>query len=327
MTEIKIISDIEIDFFELHNLNEDVLIVRNKQTIDLEKDWHLLVVPYRGQKIEIEDIQINGQSLQHVIYTGFFEDASGERFQPATAVWTDGNFKIWIHPSIGFLKATIFEQIKNGDYGKNLFENYMLTVDRPINIPEYFPEELRDFFKNGSGPHWWHKDNLPYKVLDDTLSEDMLNDKHKVVDQCHNIDINPRAKNWTTRRWKRTDVGGTDYFANPTKIDEQSFDGFGKYFTIMGWNHIIGMHDSDLGPRSWIHLHIDPCPHRENVNVKKLYFTYEYENKEHILFKLNKAGLIPIDKAVLVNTWDHSHCVVNLGNNTRKNFIAYGTNL
>ena len=76
---IKLESDIEIEFFEIHDLSQNISKVGNNQAVELKYDWHMLVVPYRGKKIEITDIKINEQSLAHVIYTGFFEDDAGKK--------------------------------------------------------------------------------------------------------------------------------------------------------------------------------------------------------------------------------------------------------
>jgi len=49
--------------------------------------WYKLRIYNATAKVEISDIQINGCSIEHVIYTGFAIDASGDYLQPCTAIW------------------------------------------------------------------------------------------------------------------------------------------------------------------------------------------------------------------------------------------------
>ena len=126
MVKISIRSDNPIFEFEVENLKgQSVSIIDD--LVYCSNDWHLLKIPYRGVKIEISDILINDVSVQHLLYTGWFENKQGKKFQPATAVWEPGNFYFWFHSNLGFMKGEIFSQIYNGDYGTNLFEKYLFT--------------------------------------------------------------------------------------------------------------------------------------------------------------------------------------------------------
>ena len=198
-------------------------------------------------------------------------------------------------------------------------------------IPDYFPKDIQDFFSTALGPKWWHKHDsyTPYEIVDDVFFINMVNEVHKVTKFCK--EEKKSEKKWTTRSWSINEkvFDSTIYNADPLKINEHSFEGFGKYFTKLGWTDIFTLIDSYLGPHGWIPIHIDD--HAQSKNSKyitsrnKLYFTYD--NSDKILFKMHGVGIIPIDKPLLINTAEHVHSVVNLGNKIRKNFMSYGAKL
>ena len=74
------------------------------QEFDLSEGWYKLVIKYAGEQTDISDIKINDQSINYYIYTGFFiEHATNKIHQPATALWTEGEFNIWIHTNLGYM--------------------------------------------------------------------------------------------------------------------------------------------------------------------------------------------------------------------------------
>ena len=119
---------------DLHNNKFDIMLDTEQ---NIPYGWYELCVEYVDTKIEISDIKINDCSINHMIYTGYYTDGNGTVHQPATAVWDQGGvFRIWIHTEIGEMYSRIYEAIRNGDFGQNLFENYSLTVDRPLEIKD-----------------------------------------------------------------------------------------------------------------------------------------------------------------------------------------------
>src|SRR6056300_1643510 len=111
LTKIRLESDVQIESFILEDLSNKSQVVMNNTNVVLNDDWYLLRFPYNGQKIEISEIYIDDCPLLHLKYTGYFENSHGQKFQPATAVWEPGEFKIWIHTNIGFMKGEILAQI------------------------------------------------------------------------------------------------------------------------------------------------------------------------------------------------------------------------
>jgi len=319
-TRITIESNKPITTFLLEDLTGNLIPVSNNSTVSLPNEWILLQIPYKGETVEINEIYIDGCPLRQVLYTGYFENVHGEKFQPVTAVFEPGCFKIWIHPNVGHMKAEIINQISNSDYGKNLFEKYLLTVDRPVSIPQDFTVELQQFFGHGTGPRWWNKNSkkLPYIELDNPLLYTMLDDINLVEEQCNFFDpISEYSQGWSIKSWIKTSVKDAD----PTEFGHGSFNGFGKYFSAMGYKQIFSFNIASLDPMGYIHIHIDD--HSGSKNLKHIQgatkFYQSYSNSDNVHFKLNGVGCIPIHKPLLINVNMFSHAVVNLSpDKTRK---------
>lgn len=304
----------------MENLCGKTVTITNTQCVKIDNDWHLLSLPFNGQKIEIDEIYINDCPLQHLKYTGYFENSAGKKFQPATAVWEPGSFKIWIHPNVGFMKGEIFSQIGNGDYGKNLFEDYLFTVDRPIELSDDFPADLQGFFGAGAGPKWWHKRRtaLPYVELDLEDSKSLFKDIELLEDQCvFDMPYIPESKLWTWKSWDGQSLSKAD----AKEFDEKSFNGFGKYFQSMGYKKLYQVYFAYLGPRGYIPIHVDDHVHSKNYKHIKgnTKFYCSYENHDEVLFKMAGVGCLPIDKPLMIDAGSFPHAVVNLSHTkTRK---------
>jgi len=325
MARIEIESDAQIEDFFLLSLENEKIHFRNKQDIPLQNNWYELFVPFVGQKTEITDIKINNISIGHLLYTGYFENWRQEKFQPATAVWEPGHFRIWIHPLVGYHCGQFYSQIRNSHFGSNLFEKYLLTVDRPVTISTEFPEKIRQFFSVGEGPKWWAKDskNVPYKILDGSIVDQLANDIHKVEEICKNTcTMTKLSKGWHGTAWRPQGVGS----ASPESYTDDSFNGLGKILKQIGWKQILSVTSNMLDPHGYIPVHIDDYTKSKNLRYiegpSKLYYTYE--GGEDVLFKLAGAGFVESHKPVLLNTNMFPHAVVNPSDRLRKSCTIYG---
>ena len=223
------------------------------------------------------------------------------------------------------MKGEILAQIFNGDYGKNLFNDYLLTVDRPMKLPDDFPVDLQGFFGHGTGPKWWHKNKqpLPYKELDVDFTE-MFDQIEHIEMQCQ-VDMKESAKSklWTHKSWD----GQSVHTATAKDFDDCSFNGFGKYFQQMGYKQIYQLYIASLGPRGFIHMHIDDHYTSKNYNDIKgnTKFYCSYANADQVFFKMAGVGCIPIEKPLMIDAGSFPHAVVNLSDTqTRKTLNLTG---
>ena len=320
--KIAIISDNPLNQIYLKDLTHKKINISQIDNIDIPHGWYEICVEYSGQKTEIQDILINDTSIEHIIYTGYYTDGNGTIHQPCTAVWDEGGvFSIWIHTEIGLLYQTIVDQIRNGDYGTNLFEKYMLTVDRPLKINNHWDQKLTSFFQHANGPCWWYLNNdyTPWKKLAlptfDTVQ--LINDLNEWLP--HYEERNNGA--WCIRQLK---PGASDLpFVDWKDIPDNNIK---KLVTSIGYKRLIDISVQTLKPGASIEIHRDDHYRRKAYpymkGCKKFYWACQ--DAEGVYFKLGKSGLLPLDHPLLINALEHTHAVIHQGSKTRTSILAYG---
>jgi len=288
------------------------------QTLEnkVQDGWYQIHVPYTNKKIEIQDIKIDGVSISHILYTGYTEDKTGKKIQ-TTAVWEhDHVFKIWIHTNIGVLFDRMFRQIQNGDFGKNLFEKYVLTVSRPQVLSSKFNAKLKNFFGFGDGPNWWRLDSEaePYKVLSyvDIDPQHLLNQLQNI---CKYDDV------FNSEGYiKCLYPAGNEQFTKVTDIENAYLQTLCRK---IGYKKIQNVFLSKLEPYGFIDIHIDDhIAKPELKGCRKFY--YQLSSIDGTYFKLGQSGLLPLDKPLLINTNNHTHAVANDSAQSRMVCYMYG---
>ena len=320
--KLSIKSNKKLQKFYLEDLQKQKHNVALDAEIALPDGWYELNVCYVDTKINISDILINDISIKHILYTGYYIDSQGKIHQPATAVWDrNGCFKIWLHTNIGVLFQRTYDSIRNGDYGKNLFEKYVLTVDRPIEISHRFDSDIQSFFATGDGPNWWPKNNdktpwLPVE-LQDINRDKLLDELHKV------LPFEVTKKDGRTRKGLKETYMPTLPFV---EIDSLNSDLVKKFLKQIGYKRIIDIGVQTLQPGKSIQIHRDDHYDSDAYpyirGCKKFYWSIK--NSENVFFKLGKSGLLPLEKPLLTNTIEHSHSVVHQGNKPRIAILIYG---
>ena len=294
--------------------------------------WYQLRLHTASDQFEILDIQINGCSIDHVIYTGFALDCHGRCIQPCLAVWKEVEFCIWLHSDLGILFNSIYSQIRNNDYGTNLFEQYSLTVDKPLILDGKYPESVKNFFAKSNGPHWWRKDNtdFPYTVLPGAINAEMIEmldllEQHMrtatFCNQPHKVTVKG-----SHGEWRQLDTPTSTALSDPMPLDCVPVGKLREFLYNIGYRKIISYGILELDPHSYIRVHIDDHPNGKNIKyitgAKKLYISYN--TQQNVYFKLGDAGMLPLENPLLINTVKHVHSVVNNSDKLRKVFMLYG---
>ena len=325
--KIAITSDQALQSYHLRDLNGNKYEFQLDKDFELAHGWYELRVDYVDTKIELSDIKINDSSIGYMMYTGFYTDGLGEIHSPGNAVWdTGGFFTIWIHTEIGMMYNRIFRAIRSGDWGKNLFNDYALTVDRPTAINENWPAELRSFFSLGHGPQWWHKQDteFPWKRCDVPKFDVnlMLEQLDRVLPYSCTRSCGP-GQSLYIKNLKDTDTPSDLPFVELNDIDSPLFI---ELATSVGYKRIIDISIQTLIPNSYVEIHRDDHYKREAYpfmkGCKKLYWACEAH--DDVYFKLGDSGLLPLDSPLLINTIDHTHAVVHQGTRPRKSLLVYG---
>jgi len=305
---LKTLSDIQINF-ELD------------KKFDLETGWYNLIIEYTGEKIDIEDILINGESLSHYIYTGFFtEKSTGKRFQPANSLWTEGEYSIWIHTEIGHMIQTYCTSIRNGDYGKNLFDDYLFTVDKNLEISTEWPEIIKSYFRYGNGPRWWKKDTkkTPYEVCEKELLQDI--DKNKVLSEikldCHTkFEYKMLTKVGVANTEKMYGLGIRRSSAYPyIDIDSLKSSLLKTIIRRLGFKELLNITLQTALPGQSFVPHIDDhykrdC--RDDIEGPVVFlWNLATVTKDHY-FKLGSAGVLPLEHGLFFNQFYFDHGTIN----------------
>jgi hypothetical protein len=322
MIKISIVSDIEITNFLIEDIFGTKKECQNNNILDIKEGWYLLKVPFIKFNNQIRDIQINDESIKHLLYTGYFKNQQNKIIQPQTALIEEGNFEIWLHTNIGFYFKTVMGQIQNGDFGTNLFEKYKLTVDKPVEIAGEYPESVKNFFNSSVGPVWWKKNSIqfPFEIIDSQELQQL--DKKLIVEELKKICnfLHTPSSVWTQRTLKeKTDLPSVE-------IDTINSNLIQQLLKIIGYKSIIDICLMNLKAHNSIHLHRDDMSKRKMYEIAKgcKKFYWNLDPCENVYFKLGDAGLLPLETPLFINTNEHVHSVVNNRDSDRYVLIIHG---
>ena len=302
------------------------------QEFDLSEGWYKLVIKYAGVQTDISDIKINDQSINYYIYTGFFiEKATNETHQPATALWTEGEFNIWIHTNLGFMIQKLEESIRPGEHGSNLFDKYILTVDRPIKIDKTYRKDVQAYFENANGPRWWRKGdvNTPVEPCDKELLAGI--DKQTLIKELEN--------NFTVVY--SYDILGKDN--RPTKVTAKKLKQSNELPFIdtndipgditrelcrrLGYKRILNITFNVMPAGGSFWPHIDDFWKKntiEHLMGANNFLWSLADDQDNNLFKLGEAGVLPIGNGAFVNLGKYSHASVNQTDSERILLTIHG---
>jgi len=318
--KISVTSDNPLQHYYLKDINNTVYSINLNTEQNIPDGWYEFCVEYVDTKTEITDIEINGSSIGYMLYTGYCTTYDGKRHQPACAVWEPGCvFSIWINTQIGQMYSRIYEAIRNGDFGKNLFDKYLLTVDRPIDIKNTWPRNISSFFKTSHGPQWWFNNDqyTPWKYLNlPSIDVDLLLDELDSILPYSNETLNLTIKQLKN---KQSDLPFVE-------LEDISSRVVRDFVESAGYKRLIDISVQKLEPGAYVPIHRDDHYQRQAYpymkGCTKLYWACT--NPEDVYFKLGRSGILPIDKPLLINTIEHPHALVHEGSQVRTSILVYG---
>jgi len=314
-------TNVELENYYLKSLRGEKISFVSNTAFDIETGWYNLIIEFHGEKIDITDITINGGSIGNYLHTGFFtENSTGKRFQPANSLWTEGYYSIWLHTEIGHMLQTHATSIRNGDYGKYLFEDYLFTVDKSIDLDDGWPEIIKSYFRHGNGPRWWKKGlkRTPYEVCDESLLKDC--DKEKILQEISldcktEIEYDMLIKEGHT---KNTIMKGQALRRNSVypyvEVDTIKSNEIKKLINKIGFIKILNITLQTAQPGQAFAPHIDDHYTRDckkDIEGPVVFLWNLAENSTRHLFKLNSSGLLPLDKGVFFNQFYYDHGTIN----------------
>jgi hypothetical protein len=325
MSTIYVKANVSVDDFIIEHLDGSEYTVKNGEECTLPKEWFLVKIFPKKSKTTIESIEINGIPLNELLYTGYIAD-NNKPLLTGTTTWKDDqSFCIWLLPTRAEFYAFCREIFEGGEYGTNLFDKFLLTVDRPVVISEEFSQELQDFYNTGYGVRWWRFNDprIPYIVLDDPDFENTIR---------NNIDKIKTICSIQKDEHKTESIGYVPYVLTDTKllsedsdydIDAEKISFLKPIFDKLKWSKVVNVHHHTLQAKGSLALHAgNRHDYMQKKNADKFYYTYE--NADAILFKVRGCGMIPTGVPILINTYDYSHAVINPSNKDRQTVYIYG---
>ena len=271
----------------------------------LQDQWYKIHIPCMHH--HISDIRVDGESIAHCLNSG---------------VMSNSFYEIWIHGDLCKYFSRISKCIAHDDLMrfKDLKKKYLITEswNEPL-MHNFIPNSVRNFFANGDGPYWYHKDdyaNLPYEEYHGpTVDTDLnLNDDLQFADtkfygqgKCKSLKPNPNL---------------------PTiPVDDIKNEKLRMTMKQFGFSEMLQIQYVELMPNSWLPVHMDDWTYDNGRHIMtgpvQLYFVLS-GNKGDIKFKFKNVGLIDIGKPIFINNQNFVHSLVYTGKQKRGVLLAYG---
>ena len=271
----------------------------------IDRQWYKITIPSRRDNII--DIKIDGESIRQCLNAG---------------VETDNGYELWIHGDLSELFSRISDRIAQDDVLRfiDLRKKYLITESWNEYVEgDYIPNSVKNFFANGQGPNWFHKDDfqslpyVPYTGIDvDTdinIDQDLtyIDTKFNGQGQCKSLQAQPVLP--TTKLGKIKD----------TKLRHA--------MSQFGFKEILQMQYVELQPNSVLPVHKDDFTYESGRDIIKgptqLYWVLSGD-ADKIMFKFKNVGLIDTSQPIFINNNDFVHSLVYTGDVPRGVFLAYG---
>jgi aspartyl/asparaginyl beta-hydroxylase (cupin superfamily) len=336
MTTIEIFytdSDFDSLTVKIDNTVIDYTLYPDRITIACNLDFgvHLMKLKLdQGQLINITDVKVDGAGVRMMLYMSYIETANGNKLQPATTLWE--NNQIWVLPfgnPMSFWQSLVYNKLTNGDFGKNLEEQYYICYPESIDVGNKFPTIVQSFFKHDFDfvciPRSTPDYQLPYYpvdlTLDSTLLECAVNEikskrswivqhKHFVSQAVYSSTESVTGKE---SEWIRMYLIKEK---NP-EVDPSEFPELFKFINSLNLTDIKSMFIGILPPGGCIAPHKDrigPVPHNHDAHYY-VYIPLCWPNGNY--FKINGAGIIRNSQPCVINHMDYVHSLVNDSNEER----------
>lgn len=340
--KIEITANKPLVKYYLKNLKDEIFNFTNKEEFDLPPGWYNFILEYTGENIELTSIKVNDEDLRQYFYAGFFtEKATRKRLQPASAVWTEGYYSIWLHTEFGHMESFYMDNIRNTDYADDKFKSYLHTVDRVIDIDPIWPERIKSYFRAGHGPGWWKKRTLrtPYEVVPpeavnnidrQKIIHDMYLDCPLVIDK----DVSHFGKQDGKTKILHRELNQKHAHLPFTEIKDIKSTELRKLCEQIGFTRMLYLTLQVMPAGGCFKPHIDDLYHYDPYKVEDavqytmgpsvFMFNLQEQGAEGNQFKLGPAGLIPINEGVFFNQSFYSHASINNSDYDRPMLILQG---
>jgi len=319
--------------FYLQDLHDNKILFPLNSDFDINDGWYNLVIEWQGEEVDIQEISINGEKLGPAFYSGFFtEQDTGKHIQPCTTLYKPGYYSIWIHTEVGNLIRSLYDSIGPSDWGSCLFDKYLLTVDKPMIIEDYYAELVKSYFRHATGPKWWLKNsvNTPYEIAPQNIMQNF--DHNTLLQELGKICMIERGGG----KWAKS-AHGKELQTNRMKFMENNQLPFCELHDIpndyvrdfcanLGYKRILNITIQTQPPKETFDPHVDVHSEIETLPYVQGPSTFAWNLAEHRqghYFKSTNSGLVPINDGCWFN-FNYSHATVNTSDHWRPLCIIHG---
>ena len=273
-------------------------------TFDLPSAWHKCHINLPRQ--DVIDIKIGNESIKHCLNSG---------------TDTPSGYEIWLHGDPAQYFSRIAKCIAQDDLlrFKKIEKKYLITESWDVQVEgDFIPQSVKQFFAEGEGPHWYHKDDfsaLPYMEYDGDVDSDIdIDEDLQFIDtkfygqgQCKSLKAQPTLPTVNLRQIKNTKLRNT--------------------MRQFGFEEILQMQYVELQPNSFLPIHMDDFTYQDGKDIidgpTQLYFVLSGSHKD-IKFKFKDVGLIDVSRPIFINNRRFVHSLVYTGKEPRGVLLAYG---
>jgi len=278
--------------------------------------------------IEIREVLINKSSLRMTLHMSFMLDENNKRHQPVCALWDTR--QTWCLPfgnPVSFWLDLLLKKFPHGTFGQDLDQLYDIYWPEKINLPESFPDIVRDFFVNDFDFFCREKNDptvpLPYRPVKLSIDPDLISSVTTEILKNSEWVFNNRNPNnqniykteynqHDDQSWQVTTIKQN----NKWLISEQQFPDCIRLIDSLGVNEAYPVNIGILPPMSFIIPHRDDC-HQVNGfnNQHVVYIPLQWPEGNY--FKFSGFPIFKEAYPILHTNTKYPHCLVNNSDQVR----------
>lgn len=323
-------------------INKNIYNFKNEKKIDfeIEQNGFFLLKLLTENDCAIKDILIENDSIRELIYLGY-SDLKNIKIQPYVDIKSQQEWSFpLILPLSDFLNF-IKTNIRNGYFGKNLFDIFKIYIPESIEINSSFPRVLQDYFKKdssfsvienkGKNVEWFSNEcELPFQSCSlyypkEELSNEFMKNFSDIdwnLSVSHQVSVNKKEYNLdNSQTWKKFEIIKKDLSKNwrdRFTLESLKWPTLYKVLESIPNENIFDALFLELPSGGFIYPHndssIDHWGYQNNVEC--LYIPFLGHEKD-VYFKFGNFGCIDLTRINFINNTKYPHAVVNQSNNTR----------
>lgn len=301
-----------------------------KIAVPIQFGLHTLkIVNCSDKKVAFDQVSIDGASLRKLLYLSWTITGAGQRIQPCTEVWERD--QCWTLPfgnPLSHWIAAVETKIPNDYYGKDLSESFCIWYPDRLELPDRFPQIVKDFFNHNFDftvvnkskfdhrrvPYLKFQDQIDIELLEKATTE-IINNKGIILTQGAGYH-GQYADNQKEFNLSEEQIWRTVWLKRRGQPRDQQ-EQFGATWQLIDslnldiWFVFVAV----LPPGGFIYPHTDNTTDKdlENspyVGCVKLYIPIQWPKNNYI--KFSNAGILSMeDGPMLVNTDYFTHAIVN----------------